>query len=109
MDERRSSRRLPITIRDPFASVFFSNGEGIIIDLTIDGCRIETQMSVSVNTYLELRLHMSPTDIPIVVDLAAVRWVRDRHLGVEFLSIPPEHRTRLQQMIEQADDLKGAA
>jgi len=107
MDERRTSRRIPITIRAPLASVFFSNGEGRIIDLAIGGCRIETLMHVSLHTYLELRLHVSRTDIPIVVDLAAVRWVRDGHLGVEFLSMSPEHRTRLQQVIEQAPDLEG--
>ena len=104
MDERRNSRRIPITIRAPFASVFFSNGEGRIIDLAINGCRIETHMSVSVHTYLELRLHVSRTDIPIVVDLAAVRWVRDGHLGVEFLTMQPEHQARLQQIIEQAGE-----
>ena len=61
-------------------------------------------MFVSVHTYLELRLHVSSTDIPIVVDLAAVRWVRDGHLGVEFLSMQPEHQARLQQIIEQAGE-----
>lgn len=102
MDERRTSRRIPVTFRASFAPVSVGTGEGTIVDLASGGCRIESQHQVPVTTYLELRLQVSPKDPLILVDLAAVRWVRGGHLGIEFLSLRPEHQARLQRMIERA-------
>jgi len=109
MHNRRLIERIPVTLHVQFSSMFFGKGEGIISDLTIQGCRIETRVNVPRYCYLELRLQVSHFDIPIVVDLAAVRWVLRGHVGLEFLSMRPEHQTRLEQIIEQVADLEGAA
>ena len=106
MGDRRFIKRIPVTFHVQFSSTFFGKGEGIISDLTIQGCRIETRVNVPGHSYLELRLHVSHADIPIVVDLAAVRWVFRGHVGVDFLSMQPQHQARLQQIIEQVADLK---
>ena len=106
MDERRSSKRIPVTFRAQFTPLFSGAGEGTITNLTLQGCRMETHLIVPVHTYLELRLHMSLTDSPLVVDLAAVRWVRGRQLGIEFLTFQSSHQIRLEQSIEA--DLEGA-
>jgi len=55
-----------------------------------------------VTTHLELRLELSLAERPILVDLAAVRWVRGSQMGVEFLSLRPEHQVRLLRIIDQA-------
>jgi hypothetical protein len=102
MDERRTSRRIPVTFRASFARVSFGTGEGTIVDLGVGGCRVESVTLVPVTTYLELRLEVSLMGPPILVDLATVRWVRDRQLGLEFLSLRPEHQARLLCIIEQA-------
>jgi PilZ domain-containing protein len=102
MGERRTSRRIPVTFRARFAPVSVGTNEGTIVDLAPGGCRVESPIIVPVNTYLELRLEVSLQDPPILVDLAAVRWIRGGHLGVEFLSLRPEHQARLLRIVDQA-------
>jgi hypothetical protein len=102
MEERRTSRRIPVTFRVSFSPVSVGTREGTIVDLAPEGCRVESPIIVPINTYLELRLEVSLKDPPILVDLAAVRWIGGGHLGVEFLSLRTEHQARLQRIIDQA-------
>jgi hypothetical protein len=102
MDERRTSRRIPVTFRASFSPITVGTGEGTIVDLAPGGCRVETTRLVPVTTYLELRLEVSLREPPIVVNLAAVRWARGNHLGIEFLSIETQHQARLQRIVERA-------
>ena len=76
-----------------------ATGEGTLLDLSVDGCRMECAGQLSVNTYLSLRLLLASNEPPILVDLAAVRWVRDRHCGIQFLSIQPLQLSRLQNFL----------
>src|SRR5215475_12683456 len=104
MDERRTSRRIPVTYRASFSPLTATAGtrEGTIVDLAPEGCRIETARFVPVTTYLELRLEVSLREPPIVVDLATVRWALGNHLGIAFVSLETQHLARLQQIVEQA-------
>ena len=76
-----------------------ATGEGTLLDLSIEGCRIENARHLSVNTYLSLRLFLASVDPPILVDLAAVRWVREKECGVQFLSIQPPQLSRLEKFL----------
>ncbi len=67
----------------------------------MQGCRLESAAPVAVNTYLELSLQPSPTAPPIIVELAAVRWVAKGQLGIEFLGLRAEQQTQLQQLVER--------
>ncbi len=100
MIERRSVNRIPVTFRVSFGPVSLGKHEGSIYDLTMNGCRLVSYVPLPVNTYLELWLQISPTSPRIVVELAAVRWAVDRQLGIEFLSLRPEDKAKLQEMIE---------
>ena len=97
---RRAIRRIPVSFLASFGPVSLGRQEGTIVDLTLKGCRLQTQAPVPVNTYLELWLQTSPTAPKIFVDLAAVRWTLDGHLGIEFLSLQPKHHAKLKQVIE---------
>ena len=100
MIERRSVKRIPVTFRGSFGSVSLGKHEGSICDLAMNGCRLISRVHVPVNTYLELWLRISPTAPPMLVELAAVRWARDRELGIEFLSLRPEQKVTLKEIIE---------
>jgi hypothetical protein len=76
-----------------------TTGEGLLQDLSAEGCRIECARPLPVNTYLSLRLLISPTEPPILVDLAAVRWVREKECGVHFLSVQPPQAERLKKFL----------
>ena len=104
MEERRTARRIPVTFRASFSLRPEGAGEGTIVDLTPRGCCVESPIPVPVTTHLELRLELSLGERPILVDLAAVRWVRGSHMGVEFLSLRPEHQVRLLRIIDQGQE-----
>jgi len=101
MDDRRSPKRFPVKIRAQFTPAYSSQQEGVVVELGLQGCRIETDVDVPARSYLKLHLHDSLTGSPLVVELAAVRWVEGKYLGVEFLSLHSKDQIRLQQIIEQ--------
>ncbi len=69
------------------------------MDLSLEGCRMESTHQLTVNTYVSLRLFIVPKEMPILIDLAAVRWVRGEECGIHFLSIQPPQVTRLQKFL----------
>jgi hypothetical protein len=79
-----------------------TTGEGLLQDLSVEGCRIQCASPLPANTYLSLRLLVSPTELPILVDLAAVRWVREEEFGVHFLSVQPQQAERLKKFLASA-------
>ncbi len=83
-----------------------ATGEGRLLDLSLEGCRIEADRPLAVNTYLSLRLQIAPKDMPILVDLAAVRWTRGMNCGVHFLSIQPLQAARLKTFLASAAGAK---
>jgi c-di-GMP-binding flagellar brake protein YcgR len=80
-----------------------ATGEGTLLDLSIEGCRMECAGELSINTYLSLRLPLVAAETPILVDLAAVRWVRETSCGIQFLSIQPPQLNRLQAFLASSE------
>lgn len=76
-----------------------ASGEGLLLDLSAEGCRMECTAPPPVNTYLSLRMAVSPTGTPILVDLAAVRWSHENTCGIHFLSIRPAQAERLRRFL----------
>ena len=82
--------------------VFYGRGElvgqGSIVDLHENGCRITGRMPVEVGTHL--RLCIWPTDNPtdIVVAQGTVKWTR----GLEFGIFWDAHMTHLNELALQA-------
>ncbi len=72
------------------------------MDLSVEGCRIESTQPLPVNTYLSLRLIISPKEMPVLVDLAAVRWTRGTVCGIHFLSLQPLQTARLKTLLAGA-------
>jgi hypothetical protein len=98
MVERRKLERIPVIFRASFGSSLAGLREGTVTEATMSGCRLESRGPIPVNTYLELWLQTSPT-ARIFVELAAVRWVEHGRCGIEFLSLRPEDRVKLQEII----------
>jgi c-di-GMP-binding flagellar brake protein YcgR len=78
-------------------------GDGKLLDLSTEGCRMECAGGLSVNTFLSLRLLLASEKPPVLVDLAAVRWVRDHYCGIKFLSIQPTQLRRLQNFLAASE------
>jgi len=91
--EHRKHQRHPVR----FKSIFSTDGvrieDGVVLDLSLGGCRIVSTIHVPSDTPMEL--HIRPDHhTPIYVPCAVVRWVGDSAFGVEFNELPElESRT----------------
>lgn len=75
------------------------NGEGSALNVSRDGCLIESDTQVEQGVYLEIRIHVPQTLMPLEVELAAVRWVSGRVFGVEFRYMQPTQYECLEKFI----------
>src|SRR5947208_16608175 len=71
------------------------DGEGTIMDLSAEGCQVQSDSRVQTVTGLQLWFFLPDHDRPIRDQVAEVRWARGRTFGVDFLSIRAEDRERL--------------
>lgn len=99
----RKFPRFPVQFRSSFTSVHIVGGEGTLIDLSIRGCRVDSETKVQPGTNLELRIHVPDHEPPIKVELASVRWARGREFGLEFNSMDTDQRERLRQVVRDLE------
>ena len=76
-------------------------GEGRILDLTVPGCLIKSTLAVKKGEYVKLRVFLPGLQQPVSVELAAVRWTKGTHFGVEFIKMNQKERRRLNQFMGQ--------
>ena len=100
MDQRHHPR-FPVHFRSSFSSVNRVGGDGTVIDLSMRGCGIVGSTVVHPGTTMELRIHTSATDAPLVIQQGVVRWCRDGRIGLEFISLQPEEWARLQSIVKE--------
>jgi PilZ domain len=75
-------------------------GEGMLLNLSLQGCRIKGAPPFPCGTRLRLELWLLEQSQSVKVELAAVRWVKDDQFGVSFLNVPPDARARLKQVFQ---------
>lgn len=99
----RGDTRLRVEFRSSFsAGVTMAGGEGCVRDISLGGCRMESETALQPGTELELRFFSGPTEAgPIAVELAKVRWVKGQEFGVTFLRLQPQEEERLRHVIAQ--------
>jgi hypothetical protein len=97
--EQRKNPRFPVRFRSSFTSLNVVGGDGNITDLSLRGCRVESQIEVRPGTSLELRIHSSEHEPPLQIQEAVVRWSRAQQFGVEFVTLAPEEWARLQHTV----------
>ena len=73
-------------------------GEGMLLDLSLKGCRIQGVYPSSSGTRLRLQLWLPDQSQPVQVDLAAVQWIKKDQFGVSFLTMSPHAQARLAQV-----------
>lgn len=101
--EQRKNPRFPVRFRSSFTSLNLVGGDGNITDLSLRGCRVESQTAVKPGTSLELRIHTSEDEPPLKIQEAVVRWSRAQQFGVEFVTLQPEEWARLQHTVTQLE------
>jgi hypothetical protein len=95
-EDRREYERLPIRL--PVVLITDQNGAGTALDISMGGCTVETAASVREGTVLPVRLEL-PQGAPLQIQAAAVRSVRGKIIGLQFLRFEGNERDRLQALV----------
>ena len=78
---------------------FFSGGglegEGVVVDLSRSGCKVQCESLPETGAELEINLFLPDYPRPLKVERSVVRWVKGERFGVEFLDIQASQRERL--------------
>jgi hypothetical protein len=77
-----------------------NSGKGLICELSLGGCRLESDFPLAPCTELALQVCLPHEACVIAIDHAVVRWAHSRQLGFEFLHLRQEGTGRLQRFLE---------
>ncbi|TLY13471.1 MAG: PilZ domain-containing protein [Nitrospirae bacterium] len=100
--ELRKHTRFPVDFRSTFSGSTILEGGGTVLDLSLGGCRVESPASVQVGLVVDLRIYVPGLDWPLLIDEAAVRWVRGSTFGLAFLRLGQTEDERLRQVLKGA-------
>jgi hypothetical protein len=99
--EHRTSARAAVTFPVRLSSDSMT-GEGTVINLSVPGCAIQTDLPVQAGEYLEL-LVMAPDQArPLTVGLAKVRWTTNQKVGIEFIRVRRDDQSRIRHLITRS-------
>lgn len=80
-----------------------AEGEGMLVDLSPSGCRVQSEVMVRVSEAMSLILLLPDHKGPTTVDLAMVRWVDDDKFGLEFISLGANEASRILGFLADID------
>jgi hypothetical protein len=104
MSHGRNVPRVAVTAHVILFSIFTKeSAEGTLVDISRKGAHVTTDQSFQRDQKLALTLTL-PWDKPSVdILLAAVKWVRGNHLGVEFIDLEADNQTSLNAFLRSWD------
>ncbi len=73
--------------------------EGTIVNLSIDGCAVITEIPLAPGSYWAVRMETGQPGRILEVELAVVRWSRETRCGMEFIKIRAEKKTDLDAFV----------
>ncbi len=89
--EKRKCPRFPVML----PAVFFGEraGGGLVVDVSLEGCRIRSAVPMHKGDYLRIRIDLIGETL--TGDLAVVRWLRKKEFGVELIRMASDQQARL--------------
>ena len=94
-EDQREYERMPARFALTFEAQNIK-GQGMATNLSMGGCNFDTTTPLATGMVLRMQLQIAADVAPVVIDAAAVRYARDRSVGVEFLQWQEKERERLQ-------------
>jgi hypothetical protein len=106
-DERRIQPRFTAQFRSTFSGSH-DEGNGRTLDLSIGGCKIESETVVGQGDKFECRLHVPDLDWPIMIDEATIRWVEGKTFGMAFTRIREGEQNKIRALISKLEQEQRA-
>lgn len=94
------SRRERLDVQFPVSFTGDAKGTGTARNLSVGGCKIESDVFVDDDMLLVLRLSIPNEQPPVLIDVAAVRWAASRFFGVQFLTLQEGEQIRINRHLE---------
>lgn len=84
-------------------------GQGMLMDLALQGCRIKGACGLSCGARLRLQIWLPDQAEPVMIERAVVRWASDEQFGVSFLELSTDAAARLTQVFQVLQQAQKAA
>lgn len=97
--DRRQYKRLPTSLQAQLLTEHNQGAHNRIIDISMDGCTIQSTSELPRGTFLELVVKPAVEEESIRIETAMVCSVRPTSIGVRFLEVPPDDKRRLSQVV----------
>lgn len=97
---RRGTPRLRVQFRTAFAMSSLLQGVGVLLDLSLSGCRVESPVSVEPGVSLELHIYAPDLGWPVTVEAATVQWVNGQRFGLAFFRVTDDEQQRLEKIVD---------
>ena len=75
-------------------------GHGLVTNFSWGGCAFHSARKLQVGDFVQIEIHLPGEEVPVQVDVGAVRWVLDQQFGVDFIQISPEAQQRLRRFVK---------
>jgi hypothetical protein len=99
MEDRRATPRFRVQFRTTVSDPTQPEGTGLMLDLSRDGCRLESLFLFLPGLSLELRIDVPGLEWPLIIDGADVQWVSEETAGLAFVRIRETEQQRLDDML----------
>ena len=81
-----------------------SRAQGIIIDISLTGCRARSALAVNKDDCVGVLIHVPGHDNPIYITRAAIKWTNAQEFGMQFLEMELSDRQRLQETVQNQSE-----
>ena len=96
---RRSNTRKMVSVNTLIADKI-GLARGLMTNISRSGCQLSLSRPLSPAQYITLKV--CPDDgLAIQINLGRVQWVKGKEAGIEFLSMPWQHRLGLSRFCEE--------
>lgn len=93
--ERRKCPRFSVMLPAVFSGE--RSGGGMVLDLSLEGCRIRSAAPIQKGDYIRVRMDLIGATLN--GELAVVRWSREDEFGVELIRMEQEQQVRLREFL----------
>jgi len=77
------------------------HGEGVVTNIAMGGCRLQTEVQLTEDTPLELKLQVPGSEVEIRVEMATVSSVGGFFAGLSFSQLAGAEKKRLRRFLVQ--------
>ncbi len=99
MKDRRATPRFRVQFRTTVSDPTQPEGTGLMLDLSRDGCRLESPLLILPGLSLELCIYVPGLEWPLMIDGADVQWVSEETAGLAFVRIREAEQQRLDDVL----------